>query len=122
MLISAFLCSDHWEHVVKTLRSNNESVQELNITFSVYKHKCMKSRHSLSTVKQLKVSKSSNSPQTRSKMRALLLLCTVGIVIASVIDLTSARNIPQGYNARAPARSMEENDDECTYVVIRHSS
>ena len=44
----------------------------------------------------------------RSKMRALLLLCTVGIVMASVINLTSARYMPQGYNARAPARSMQE--------------
>ena len=42
-------------------------------------------------------------------MRALLLLCTVAIVMASVINLTSARYMPQGYNARAPARSMEEN-------------
>ena len=45
---------------------------------------------------------------TTSKRRALLLLCTVAIVMASVINLTSARYMPQGYNARAPARSMEE--------------
>ena len=54
-------------------------------------------------------------------MRALLLLCTVGVVMASVIHLTSAANMPQGYNARAPARSMEENADECMYnIVSRH--
>ena len=44
-------------------------------------------------------------------MRALLLLCTVGVVMASVIDLTSARYMPQGYNARAPAYSMQEPGD-----------
>ena len=104
MLISAFGCS---KHVVKKLRSHNESLQELNITFSLYKHKY---RYSFSTVKQPKIYK---SPQTRSKMHALLLLCTVGIVMASVIDLTSAANMPQGYNARAPARSMEENAIPC---------
>ena len=45
-------------------------------------------------------------------MRALLLLCTVGVVMACVIDLTSARYIPQGYNTRAQALSMEENAND----------
>ena len=39
MLISAFGCSEHRKHVVKKLRSQNESLQELNKTFSLYKHK-----------------------------------------------------------------------------------
>ena len=51
-------------------------------------------------------------------MRVLLLLCTVGVVMACVIDLTSARYIPQGYNARAPALSMEENANDSGVASI----
>ena len=44
------LCSKHRKHVVKKLRSHNESLQELNNDYII-----STSRESLSTVKQQKV-------------------------------------------------------------------
>ena len=104
MLISAFWCLDHREHVVKKLRSNNESVYtrtQHNIfpsTMSYYQH----------AVKQFKSQASLLKPEAKCVLFYSSSLW-VYIVMASVIDLTSARYMPQGYNARAPARSMEAN-------------